>query len=67
MSILNFLFNGSWGFMPKPIFWFLLGWIACSINENGTSDGVKWQSWVMGGVGTLLAIYSLWLSLRAEK
>jgi membrane protein DedA with SNARE-associated domain len=63
----NFLFLGTWGYMPKCVFWFLLGLLACSINERGSNDGTQPISWLMVAIGAILAAYSLYISLKAEK
>lgn len=66
--MINFLFNGSWGFMPKFAFWLLAGWIICSIIEWGGNDGkIATVSLVIGGIGTILAAYSLYLSVKSER
>jgi len=68
----NFLFNGTWGYMPKCVFWFLAGWIICAIiehyfNGGGNTGHVLPISWIIGIVGTIMAGYSLWLTLKSEN
>lgn len=63
----NFLFNGTWGFFPKPVFWFLLALLAAAQNERGGNDGTEPLTWYIVAAGAVVAVYSLYLSLKAEK
>ena len=67
MEVINFLFRGTWGFLPKPLFWFIAGLLAAALNERGTADGTQAESWYMVAAGTVLAGFSLWLSMRHER
>jgi hypothetical protein len=67
MEVINFLFRGTWGYAPKPLVWFIAGLLAAALNERGTADGTQPVSWYMVAAGTVLAGFSLWLSMKDEK
>ena len=67
MNLINFLFNGTWGMLPKFLFWFFLGIIICSVIEWGGNDGVPLSSWLWVIGGTILGAYSLYLSVKSER